>query len=262
MRITLYLITLFLGAWQVYGQPPSRRLSFEVADIRPSDQAKVSESKERILPSGRVELPGETLVSLIMFAYGVRDNMIESVPKWGSNKYFDIVAKAPPNPLVGDLRLMMQSLLAERFKLVFHTVDKGMAVFVLTVAKGGPRLQKAASGGRQNCIWKKVEIGVMRRECQNITMAEFVTQLPRYPVGIDRPVVDQTGLKDSYDFEFEVGYVQPMVINKGDGNFIPNTADRGPSIFSALAKIGLKLESQKAAQPNIVIDHVEPPSEN
>jgi uncharacterized protein (TIGR03435 family) len=256
------LIMTLLTTWQTYGQSSSHRLSFEVADIRPTDQTKAQESKERILPSGRVELPGETVVSLIMFGYSVQSNMIEGVPKWARNMYFDIVAKAPPNPVVADLRQMVQSLLVERFKLTFHTEDKGMSVLVLTVAKGGARLPKAASGGRQNCIWKKVEIGVMRRECQNITMAEFVTQLPRYPVGIARPVVDETGLKDAYDFQFEVGYVQPMVTNKGNGNFVPNTADGGPSIFSALAKIGLKLESRKAAQPNIVVDHLEPPSRN
>jgi uncharacterized protein (TIGR03435 family) len=256
-RISLFLTITLLTVWQAYGQPLSQRPSFEVADIKPSDQAKASESKERILPSGRVELPGETVVSLIMFGYTVQANMIEGLPKWGGNKYFDIVAKASPNPSVADLRLMVQSLLAERFKLVFHTEDKGMAVFVLTVAKNGPRLQKA-SGGRQNCMWKKTEIGVMRRVCQNITMAEFVTELPRYPVGIDRPVVDETGLRDAYDFQFDVGFVKPAGFDAG-GAFIPNYAESGPSIFTALTKIGLKLESRRAAQPNIVVDRVEPP---
>jgi uncharacterized protein (TIGR03435 family) len=255
-----FLIIALLTVWQAYGQPPSQRPSFEVADIRPTDQAKALNSKERILPGGRVELPGETVVSLIMFGYSVQANMIEGVPKWGRNDYFEIVAKAPPNPSVADLRLMVQSLLEERFKLMFHTENKGMSVFVLTVAKNGSRLQKA-QGGRQQCVWKKVELGVMRRECQNLTMAEFVKQLPKFPVGIDRPVVDETGLKDAYDFQFEVGFVKPAGFDAG-GAFIPNYADSGPSIFSALAKIGLKLESRKATQPSIVIDHVDPPSRN
>jgi len=231
-----FLIMTLLTVWQACGQPSSERLAFEVADIRPSDQTKALESKERILPSGRVELPGETVVSLIMFGYSVQANMIEGVPKWGANKYFDIVAKAPPNPSVADLRLMVQSLLAERFKLTFHTEDRGMAVFVLTVAKNGPRLQKA-SGGRQNCMWKKTEIGVMRRVCQNITMAEFVTQLPRYPVGIDRPVADETGLKDAYDFQFDVGFVKPAGFDAG-GAFIPAYAESGPSIFPLSQRSG------------------------
>jgi uncharacterized protein (TIGR03435 family) len=245
---------------QAFGQPPSQRPTFEVADIRPSDQAKTLELKERILPGGRVELPGETVVSLMMFAYSVRENMIENIPKWGGNRHFDIVAKAPPNTSVAGLRAMVQALLVDRFKLAFHTEAKSMPVFVLTVANNGPKLQRA-TGGRPQCVWKKVELGVMRRECQNLTMAEFVTQLPKFPVGIDRPVVDETGLKDSYDFQFEVGFVRPADFDAG-GAFIPNLADSGPSIFSALAKIGLKLESQKAAQPNLVVDHVEPPSGN
>ncbi|MGB6945477.1 MAG: TIGR03435 family protein [Bryobacteraceae bacterium] len=256
-RLLPLLIATFLGAWQICGQPPSQRPSFEVADIRPSTQANALESKERILPSGRVELPGETVVSLIMFAYSVQGNMIEDVPKWARDSHFDIIAKSSPNPSRAALRMMVQSLLAERFKLAFHTEDKSMAVFVLTVAKNGPRLQKA-SGGRQQCRWRKVELGVMRRECQNLTMSEFASQLPRFPVGIDRPVIDETGLKDAYDLQFEVGFVRPMVVSARDGNFFPNTDSGGPSIFSALEKIGLKLESRRAAQPNIAIDHVEP----
>jgi uncharacterized protein (TIGR03435 family) len=128
------------------------------------------------------------------------------------------------------------------------------------VANDGLKLHKA-SGGRPQCLWKKVELGVMRRECQNLTMTEFVIQLPRFPVGIDRPVVDETGLKGAYDFQFEVGFERPAGFDAG-GAFIPNFADSGPSIFSALAKIGLKLKSQKAAQSNLVVDHVEPPFGN
>jgi hypothetical protein len=81
--VGITLIVTLLGGFQVFGQSPSQRPSFEVADIRPSDQAKTLESKERILPSGRVELPGETIVSLMMFAYSVRENMITKYSKMG-----------------------------------------------------------------------------------------------------------------------------------------------------------------------------------
>jgi uncharacterized protein (TIGR03435 family) len=158
VRITLF-ITLLSG-FQVFGQPPSQRPSFEVADIRPSDQARTLELKERILPSGRVELPGETIVSLMMFAYSVREGMIENLPKWGGNQHFDIIAKAPPNTSVASLRLMVQSLLAERFKLAFHTEAKSRSVFVLC---GRKRWAEASQGfGRQTSM--PLEEGGTRRD--------------------------------------------------------------------------------------------------
>jgi uncharacterized protein (TIGR03435 family) len=68
-------------------------------------------------------------------------------------------------------------------------------------------------------------------------MAEFVTQLPRYPVGIDRPVADETGLKDAYDFQFDVGFVKPAGFDAG-GAFIPAYAESGPSIFPLSQRSG------------------------
>src|ERR1700689_274436 len=93
-RITPLLVIALLTVWQACCRPPSQPPTVAGADIKPADQAKAVNSKERILPSGRVELPGETVVSLIMFGYSVQANMIEGVPKWRGNNYFDIVAKA------------------------------------------------------------------------------------------------------------------------------------------------------------------------
>jgi uncharacterized protein (TIGR03435 family) len=197
------------------GQTPANRPAFEVADIKPADPAAAMKGgKPRLLPGGRAEIPGFTLKMLIAMSYGVQENTIVGAPKWAENTRFDIVAKAPPNSDFPTLRLMLQSLLEDRFKLKFHHEDKSMPVFVLTLGKRALKLQEA-SGGRQDCSWRSVEPGgdagardgvTRRRECVNMSMTELATQLPGWGgVGIDVPVVEQTGLTGKYDFQLVVG---------------------------------------------------------
>jgi uncharacterized protein (TIGR03435 family) len=203
-----------------------------------------------------------TLKNLIVMAYGVQENMIGGGPKWADGQRFDIVAKAPSEVSMPTLRLMMQRLLAERFKLIIHHEDKAMPAYVLTVGKRAPKFREGA-GGRQTCDWQNSEGGLRQRDCRNMTMAELASQLPGWAgIGIDLPVVDQTGLKGAYDFQLELGTPGS---GKGDGRrgdgALP-TPESGPTIFSALDRIGLKLDARKMMMPVIVIDHAESPTGN
>jgi uncharacterized protein (TIGR03435 family) len=231
--------------------------SFEVADIKPSDSSVMKMGKGRVLPGGRIEVPGYTVKDLIMFSWSVQDNMVVGGPKWINDDRFDIVAKAPADAQMETLRQMMQGLLADRFKLAIHREDKAMPAYVLT-APAPPNGLKESAGGPQQCGWTVLSDGIRRRECHNLTMSEFARQLPNTGgIGIDLPVTDQTGLKGSYDFQFEVGTVQ-----RNAGGDSPNADDSGPTIFAALQKLGLRLESRKISMPVIVIDRVERPSVN
>ncbi len=269
-RLLSILIPAALFAQQGHAQSTPNPPSFEVAAIKPSDPANPMPGKGRILPGGRIEIPGMTLNNLIMFAYGMQENMITGGPKWTGTDRFDIVAKAGSDTAQPTLRLMFQTLLAERFKLAIHREDKVMPVYVLTVGKRAPKYQEG-NGGRQECSWHALESGLRRRECHNLTMAEFVKQLPGWGgIGIDLPVVDETGLKGAYDFQLDVGIMGfggRGEGGRGDGEHggdrpAPIIADSGPTIFTALDQIGLKLESRKIPMPVIVIDHVELPTEN
>ena len=251
----LALIPALLPAWQAP--------AFEVADIKPSDPSVQKTGKGRMLPGGRIEVPGYTVKDLIIFSYGITDDMISGGPKWIGDDRFDIIAKAPEGAPMDSLRMMMRSLIADRFGLVTHNEDKPMQAYALTVAKNPPSLQVSA-GAKQQCSWTSLEDGLRRRVCQNVDMAEFAKELPGTGgIGIDLPVVDNTGLKGSFDFQFDVG-----TITRRDGGDGPGTAgapivsETGPTIFAALLKIGLKLESRKLPLPVMVIDHVARPSRN
>ena len=229
--------------------------AFEVADIKPSDPSIIKMGKGRMLPGGRLEVPDYTLRELIMFTYGVTDDMISGGPKWVGEDRFDIVAKAPDGATgEGELQLMMRALLADRFRLAIHYEDKPMAAYALTLTKNAAPLQVTAGGGRSQCHWTELEGGIRRRECSNFTMSDFAKELPMTGgIGIFLPVSDQTGLKGSYDFQFEVGTIRRS--GAESPGILPDPLDTdGPDIFAALSKIGLKLESRKVSMPVIVID--------
>jgi uncharacterized protein (TIGR03435 family) len=237
--------------------------TFEVADIKPSDPSNPTpRSKGRVLPGGRIELPGATLKELIMFAYGVQEDMISGGPGWATRGRYDIVAKGPENPSPEVVRPMLQALLAESFKLTIHRVEKVQSAFVLTLGKRPPRYIEG-DGGRQQCAWSVLESGLNRRECHNLSMAEFARQLPGAgKLGIDLPVIDQTGLKGVYDFHFDVGNLFQGGVGERGGLERPPAgppAGSGPTIFGALEQIGLKLERRKMPLQAIVIDHAEQP---
>ena len=258
------LLSLLLLAFPAGAQSTGELPSFEVADVKPS-KGDAIRSKGRILPGGRIEMPGAPLKELVMFAYSVQENMIQGLPKWADQARFDIVAKAPPGTSVATLRLMVQSLLVERFKFSMHREEKTRPAYALVVGKNGPKLQ-AGTGEQQSCSWLMVEGGLRRRECHNMTMAELATQLPGWGnVGINRPVIDETGLKGPYDFHLDMGLgdLVRQKIGEREGQLPSGTVpDSGPTIFAAMEQLGLKLESRNMPLPMIVVDHVEAPSDN
>jgi uncharacterized protein (TIGR03435 family) len=235
--------------------------TFEVADVKPSDPRNLTpRGKGRILPGGRIELPGATLKELIILAYGMQEDMVSGGPGWVSRDRYEVVAKGPGNVSIDVLRQMLQSLLTERFKLSFHREERAQSAYVLTVGKRAPQYTQG-DGGRQQCAWSILESGLHRRECHNLSMAELARALPGWGgVGIDLPVIDQTGLKGVYDFHFEVGNgFAGDGGGRGPEGPVGPAADSGPTIFAALEQIGLKLERRKMPIEAIIIDQAEQP---
>ena len=234
--------------------------SFEVAEIKPSDPGAPAMRKGRILPGGRIEIPGATLREMIVFAYGVQEDTISGGPGWATKARNDIVAKAPQNASPETLRPMFQALLAERFKLAIHREEKVQPAYVLSIGKRPAKYTKG-DGGKQECNWSMLDSGLHRRECHNISMAEMARQLPGWGgIGIELPVIDQTGLKGVYDLQLDVGSPLGSGERRGEGERpAAPPPDSGPTIFAAFDQIGLKLEKAKMPIQAIVIDHAEPP---
>jgi bla regulator protein BlaR1 len=230
--------------------------AFEVASVKPTAETGSGMGLNR-LPGGRFVTTNTSLKTLIGFAYDVRDHQISGGPNWLASDGFDIVAKAEGgDSRTEDLRLMVQRLLADRFKLALHRETKDFSIYSLVAGKGGPKLHESeagdmgiSSGGKGRTLFKKVSMQLL---------AQFLSQR------LGQTVVDSTGLHGQYDFSLEwvPGEGEPR--KKVDGVEVPLPADSSsPSIFTALQEqLGLKLESTKGPVEILVIDRAEKPSGN
>jgi uncharacterized protein (TIGR03435 family) len=257
--IALANLTVFMPS-AGFGQSASPRPEFEVAEVKVNNSGQPG-IQGGSLAGGQLSVRNIPMRELIVQAY--KAGGVAGGPNWLDTERFDIVAKAPPNTPDDTLRLMLQTLLAERFKLAIHREQKSTAVFALVAAKRGFKLQAAAGSGRPKCSPGQGDEGLNHTVCTNFTMADLAAALPTRiaPSFIDRPVVDLTGLKGAYDIKLD-WVPRPLVGNAADGP----TADvaAGSTVFDALDKqLGLKLVERKLPMPVIVIDHIERiPTEN
>ena len=259
--------------------------SFEVATIRPShsDLQKLGFRMTRI----EFNVQNASLTDLIKFAYSVKSNaQLPKGPRWIDSDKFDInarieesqaetIQKLPPDQRFDQRRLMLQSLLSDRFGLKLSSQTKDLPVYALIVAKGGPKLKEveglplpqpghSSPPPPPGTLAPGVHLPTLTGRRGQLTagavsMPFFVNWVSGQPEMGDRVVTDATGLKGSYDFELnwspDDGHT-PLL------NGVPQETT-GPSIFTAFQEqLGLKLESRKAPVEVLIIDHAERPSEN
>lgn len=237
------LLTGFCLITTAAAQPQAAAPSFEVASIKPTQATEGHVHINR--DPGMLQMENVTLQDCVREAYGVTDYQI-SGEKWLAPDRYDIVAKMPAGAAESQRPAMLQTLLAERFKLAVHHGTKEMPVYLLTVAKSGPKIQAVES--HDDNIGSHA--GYMNAEA--ITMTRLATFLSSARAQLERPVIDHTGLTGNFTFRLE---------------WSPNdkrAADTlGPSLVIALQEqLGLKLETGKAPVEILVVDRAEKPSEN
>ncbi len=128
-------------------QSPGGRPEFEAASVKPGDPNDPS-SSGRATPGG-LELRNATLKTLVRSAYNLNEYQLEGGPKWMDSAKFNVVAKLPAGAARDQINLMMQSLLADRFRLEVHRITKDLPEYALVVAKNGPRLKTASDEDRK-----------------------------------------------------------------------------------------------------------------
>jgi uncharacterized protein (TIGR03435 family) len=247
---------------------------------------------------GRMTLECAELRDLILTAYGIYGDgngsnsrafrmQVLGGPGWIDSDRYDVAAKAEGNPPRTEMYgTMLQGLLEDRFKLKLHRETREAPVYVLTVAKGGARLQAAREG---SCIPTDLNHPLPQpapgqprpRACGSQvtgpdgtfdlyggTMANFCTQLG---IRLDRDVIDKTGITGMFDIHLEVSRADltPRFLAGGPaGQGEPLTpavsADpTGPSIYTAIQQqLGLRLESSRGSVDVLVIDYIERPTAN
>jgi uncharacterized protein (TIGR03435 family) len=163
---------------------------------------------------------------------------------------FAAMQKMTPAQQHEQMELMEQSLLADRFKLKVHFETREMPVYALVVAKGSPKLTPAKDGESSKISTFRTEQG-SELVATAVTLDDFaLSPLLTGPAGV-RPVIDQTGLKGSYDFTLKWG--EELTASSADA----------PSLFTAIQEqLGLRLVPSNAPVEVIVVDHIERPSAN
>jgi uncharacterized protein (TIGR03435 family) len=282
-RAIMGTILTICGGWPAFSQSPEAPARFEIADAHVS--AKIVNAFIRTGPvrGGRYEVKNATMVDLIRIAYGFDADKILGGPSWLEMDRFDVLAKVPADSTSETQKLMLQSLLEDRFKLVVRKDTRPLPTYALTAGKkpqlkeadgaeeGGCRPRTAsgapAEGGirlmtsNSNGVATTIDLGpgmTIQYICRNMTMAAFaggMRGMMGASVGPNR-VLDETGLKGSWNFDIKWS----MQLN---GPMMANTSDR-ISIFEAVDKqLGLKLEARQIPTPVLVVDSVnEKPSEN
>jgi uncharacterized protein (TIGR03435 family) len=246
VRAIAALILCVLGALRAQQAVAPK---FEVASVKPSIASSTSASGIRT-GHGRLDAHGVSVKRCIMGAYAVGPHQIFGGPDWLDSDRFEISAKAD-QPVDDDaaLMLMLRDLLAERFKLVVHQETKTVPAYVLEVARNGPKLEKAPGGeGVTNSTTNNTGITI---DARNTNMDAFARILAR---SVDLPVVNHTALEGV--FNVKVTWTPERAAARG-------ALMEGPSLFTALQEqLGLRLRSEKAPVPVLVIDRLEKPSEN
>jgi uncharacterized protein (TIGR03435 family) len=222
---------------------------FDVASIKPIAPPYPTQGGPWTVTHGRFKAETAWLRGVVAWAYNVSSAQVKGAPDWiNSDAYYFDARSENQDAGPDQVRLMLQGLLAERFKLTVHRDTQQGQMYTLAVGKNGSKLQDAKDGRKSLISWNgpgRVTFS------ENQTLQGLVNVLTGV---LGAPVVDETGLKGSYNFALEF-------TDSRD----PRTRqpDAPPDVFGAVEEqLGLRLQSSKRPINVLVVDHIEKPSAN
>jgi uncharacterized protein (TIGR03435 family) len=296
-RVLGLVVIAAISRAPLQAQVRSNHVEFDVASIKENRQDVPWQDNRdncglngmgsvNILPGGRLIAERALLACIIQGAYGVRPYQVVGGPPWLNSIHFDIDAKAENrNASSEEMRTMLQTLLADRFKLRVHKETRNIPVYELSVAKGGTKLKPPVPGSCRRpgdagsagapappaagqppaaIIFPCGKIGGVgspkgsRLDGGAVAISELVRLLT---LQLRRPVIDKTDLKGTFDIHLTYVGTGGLTTSPTDGG--EASADFGLTIFDAIAKqLGLKLEPSRAPSTVFVVDSVQQPVKN
>jgi uncharacterized protein (TIGR03435 family) len=268
-----------VGASLVQGTGTNAAFAFEVATIKPGDTG-AGNRRSMMMSLGRFTTRNMPLRNVIMFAYDAKStSQISGYPDWVSSAVYDIDAKEdgttaaaleklPMDERVRQVRLMVQTLLGDRFHLrVSHRMSE-IPVYALVIAKGGPKLKPSTAppmGNETPHAGERPRGGGFFRagpgelHCDGATLDFFASgPLSQVPETDGRVVINKTGLTGNYEFTLKW-----TPDTSGPAGEAPAPDNSGPGLFTALEEqLGLKLVSQKGSVETLIVESVDRPSAN
>jgi len=252
-RLTLCTLAITSIALAQTATPPL----FDIADVHVSAHVINPYMRGGVLRGGRYDVRTANMLELIGTAYNIQREKVQGGPAWLEADYYDISAKAPVNTPPETVQRMLQSLLAGRFQLKVHNDTKPMPAFRLAVGKGKPKLKESDGAAESRCRFvprnnTPGSIPTAVISCQNRTMEQFARDVHDFAGDYfnNQPLVDQTELKGSWDFELK--WMPRQVAAAAGAAGVEHI-----NIFDAVDKqLGLRLEAAKLPVPVLVVDSV------
>jgi uncharacterized protein (TIGR03435 family) len=254
-----------LAAGLAFGQAPAAAPpAFEVASVKPNSLPRTGGDgirRDNIEASpGSLIMRNVRMSACVRWAYNVQDYQVTG-PAWLNEARYDIAAKAAGAAPEDQLRLMLQGLLAERFKMEVHKESKVLSVYAMVIAKGGHKLRPSEGDGPSTLK----RSGMMGGVVTNATVAEMCELLSgAFNELLHTPVIDMTGLKGKFDFTVDLApYITDDMMKRQPGvaPVIPDIV--GIAQAALQEQLGLKLEARKTPMDIVVVDRAEKvPTEN
>ena len=239
------------------GQSTPVRPAFEVASVKPGKPGTPGFIGPA--PGGqRFTATNASVRMLIIMAYNITDRQVSGGPGWIASEGYDIDAKAELPTTREQLYLMLQTLLADRFRLVLRLETREMPVYALAVDKAGSKLKRHESPDGVPPVIKSGARGQV--VFQNVPLSRLSWFLSTQ---VGRSVIDKTGLTGNYDFTLEWTRDRPSKDQDSDPSPVAAADLGGPGIMTAVREqLGLRLESEKGPTEFLTIEHAEKPAEN
>jgi len=272
---------------------PAEPLAFEVTSVKPNNSEDMRGIRTQAVGT-RYSATNLPLGLLVVNAYNLpfQSMRLKGLLEWAFRERFDIDARAAADVLPDDLaanqrkdrmHALLQSLLADRFKLAIHRETKEMPFYALVVGKNGPRMPRAAIE-EKDCVEDPAAADIPCHRFmggqgrglhgQAVSMQDLVQFIENWT---DKPVLDKTTLLGLFSIESE-GWVSmrqappppapstspstaPVIVRPPSGDGDPSDPTR-PTLFMVLAKLGLELKVQKGSIDIFVVDHIERPAAN
>jgi uncharacterized protein (TIGR03435 family) len=222
--------------------------AFESASVRPSADTGNRHEEEITTTPGRLVIRNATVSACIRWAYDVAaPQVISKTPL--STLLYDFVAQANGPATETELKVMLQTLLADRFKLTAHQELRTILVYALEAGKAKEKLEPSSGGDGS------IRPQGMALAGQGVTMAQLAASLSRSE---KLPVIDLTSLAGRYNFKIDMAAIARGPIPQDD-----DMARETMAILMGLQdQLGFKVEKRKVALKAVVIDHIEKPTEN
>jgi uncharacterized protein (TIGR03435 family) len=232
--------------------------SFDVASVRPHDPANKT-FVVHMPAAGHFTAEGAPVNLLVMLAYGVQESQIVGGPGWFVIEKWDIDAKCDDERhSAEETKRMLQRLLEERFSLKIHREAQQRPVYIIRVAKGGPKFKPSEKNATN------IRSGARSISLERGSIAGMTVLLA---TAVGRPVVDHTELTGLYDLSviWDDAPVRDGGVpgTKGSDTQESPANDEHGSIFTAVQEqLGLRLEPAREAVEVVVVDGVQRPSAN